>query len=205
VLKRILKKLKPKKSPTYIDQLDIKEGEICIDCGANVGIVTKKLADKGANVFSFEPNPYAYKILREKFQKFKDVTIFQKGVGKEEGRFNLYLHEKSQEDQVKWSTGSSFLSGKPNVDSTKSVEVEVVKLSSFINDLDQDIRLLKMDVEGLEYEILDDLINTGVINKIQTVLVETHEHKIPELKEDAQRIRKIIQQKELKNIDLDWV
>lgn len=50
-----------------VNSLGLKTGDVCIDCGANVGYVTEKMTRKGCVVYAFEPNPYAYKILENKF------------------------------------------------------------------------------------------------------------------------------------------
>jgi hypothetical protein len=61
-----------------------------------------------------------------------------------------------------------------------------------------------MDVEGFECAILKKIINTGVIDKIDYVFVETHDHKIPELREETNSIRELIKNKRIENINLNW-
>ena len=91
-----------------------------------------------------------------------------------------------------WSTGSSLLSSKPNVNINKSVETEVIDLANFINNIDKKIKILKVDIEGMECDLLNHLIETNAINNIELVLVETHDHKIPELIEPTLQLRKKI-------------
>lgn len=38
----------------------LHHGDFAIDCGANVGEVTRKMAKNGAMVYAFEPNPHAF-------------------------------------------------------------------------------------------------------------------------------------------------
>ncbi|MCF8057846.1 MAG: FkbM family methyltransferase [Bacteriovoracaceae bacterium] len=185
--------------------MQINEGDICIDCGANVGIITKKLLKKGALVYSFEPNPFAFEKLLENCKGLPNLVPIQQGVGAKQGTFRLFLHHESKQDQIKWSTGSSFLEEKNNVDSSNFIEVKTTRLSDFILNLNKEINILKIDIEGLEYEVLEDIIKTEAIQKIKHVLVETHEHKIPSLAPISKRVRTMIKEKGITNINLEWL
>jgi hypothetical protein len=116
----------------------------------------------------------------------------------------LYLHENSDEDEVLWSTGSSLLDFKGNVLREKNVEVEIIDLCEFIESLNHRIRILKIDIEGVECRVLAKMIGTGVIERVDHVFVETHDHKIPELKAETHAIRELIKKRGIKNINLDW-
>ena len=178
--------------------------DIAIDCGANVGNITQHLCKSGATVYSFEPNPYAYKVLQDRFSNMQNVHCIPKGVSDKKNKMKLYLHQNSNEDEVYWSTGSSLLDFKGNVLTDKYIEVEIIDLCEFIESLNHRVRILKMDVEGVECRILEKIINTGVIDKIDYAFVETHDHKIPELKEETDAIRELIKKRRIENINLDW-
>ncbi len=184
----------------------IQKGDVVIDCRANVGSITKILASKGAIVYAFEPNPYAFDILSNRFLHNPNVHCINKAVWDKKSTINLYLHKLSNEDQVKWSTGSSILSFKSNVDKDKFILIETVDLSDFIKALNCDIAFIKMDVEGAEIDIINKLIDTGIIKRIKKMVVETHEKKIPELYIATQQLRKRIKKEKLKHIiDLNWI
>jgi FkbM family methyltransferase len=183
----------------------LQKGDIAIDCGANVGKVTSKMAECGAKVFAFEPNPFAFKVLKKKFRYNFKVKCFNKGVLDKNTKLKLYFHKNSDADEVKWSTGSSFLSEKSNVNNTKYKEVDVIDLCEFIEKLNKPIALLKLDVEGVEIEILNKLIDTGTIHKIKQVLVETHDDKIEALKDKTNALRERIKVEKIDNINLDWI
>jgi len=189
----------------FLPFVGLCSGDIAIDCGANIGHITNKMALTGAKVYAFEPNPYAYRLLEKRFAKFPNVTCINKGVWDRNSKVRLYLHEKADEDQVKWSTGSSLLSYKRNVNSKTSVGVEVIDLVQFIRDLNAHIALIKIDVEGVECAIINKLIDSGVIKVIQHCLVETHERGIPELKKDIGKLKKRIEVEKLTNINLKYI
>lgn len=192
------------KSMKHFYSIELHKGDIAIDCGANVGHITNYLRKSGATVYSFEPNPYAFKVLKNRFSNQKNVYCLNKGVSNKNGSMRLYFHEKSDQNEVKWSIGSSLLAFKNNVLCDKYIEVEIVDLSEFINSLDSRIRILKMDVEGVESKILKKIILNGTIDRIDYLFVETHDEKIPELASETNEVRKLLEEKGISNTFLDW-
>ena len=55
--------------------------------------------------------------------------------------------------------------------------IEAVDLCQFIKKLDSPIEILKIDVEGVEYGIVNKLIDTELIYDIKNVFVEVHAKK----------------------------
>jgi FkbM family methyltransferase len=186
-------------------RIPLSKGDVVIDCGANVGEITSILARKGSKVYAFEPNSYAFKELKRRFATSTNVECIQAGIHTENGTMRLYLHEMAQENQVLWSTGSSILSFKSNVSTDNYVEIEVIDFSEFISSLNRRIKLVKMDVEGAECEILIKMINTGLIQKIDHMFIERHDHKIPELKPTMEKIEQMLLDRNLTNVHLDWI
>jgi len=179
--------------------------DIAIDCGANVGRYTKVLADTRAQVYAFEPNPDAFAVLRQRMQGYPNVICVNKAVAAEAGSLRLFLHEQAADDPVRWSTGSSVLSVKANVNPETYVDVESVDFVEFVLSLGSPIKLVKMDIEGAEVALLQRLVNHPLaMNAIGQLFVETHDHKIPELRDDTEQLRKTIRQAGLDRINLDW-
>jgi FkbM family methyltransferase len=183
---------------------NLKTGDIAIDCGANIGDITWKMARNGASVYAFEPNPFAFERLFKRFNKKPNVTCINKAVLNESTRVKLYFHENSHKDEVYWSTGSSVLSFKKNIDQGRYCEVDAVNLVDFIENLKSPVGVLKIDVEGAECAIINGLLDFGIYENIGMILVETHDDKIPELREETEKIRRRISSMNLDNFLLDW-
>lgn len=181
----------------------IRKNDIVIDCGANVGDISKYFLRRKAIVHAFEPNPFAFEILSERFPK-KNITYYQQAVFNEKGKKKLFLHEWSVRDEILGSTGSSLFKEKDNVLEDKFVEVEVIRLVDFINKINKQIRILKIDIEGAEYELLTDLIHSETYKKIDFIYVETHAEKYPIFEKKHRQLIQLIQQKKVNNIHLDW-
>lgn len=204
-LKRQSHRLKAYRAQRKFSLISFDDTDIAIDCGANVGDVTAFWLTKSATVFSFEPNPYAFRVLSERFKDNKDIHCLEKAVGLKDETGRLYLHKNASENQVYWSTGSSMLPFKGNVREDKWVDVEVIDLRRFILNLGRRVKILKIDVEGAECQLVTGLIEAGVVNLIDHIFVECHDRKIPELRKETQELRRLIRKRNLHHINLDWI
>lgn len=184
----------------------IAPGDVVIDCGANIGIVTEHFRKLGATVYAFEPNPQAYVALKMNFQNHPNVYCLNKGVSSPEqaGVGKLFLHEHASLDPLKYSTGSSINPDKGNVNTETYVDIELIDLCKFITDLGMPIKVLKIDIEGAEIELLDAMIDHGITENVEYIFVETHEKKIPSLRKPLELLKEKIRNKNITNIDLTW-
>lgn len=191
----------------FIAELEIEPGEIAIDCGASIGDVTEELVKKGAEVCCFEANPVTFEFLSKRFGSNPSVQCFQKAVSDRAGKARFYLHEDfdGSDEKLRTANGSSLLEFKGNVRKDQPIEVETIDLCAFIESLDREIGLLKIDIEGAEIEVINRLIDTGLYKKARVILAETHERKIPELRVPTQKLRDRIKEMGISNIDLDWI
>ena len=85
-----------------------------------------------------------------------------------------------------------------------SIAVEVIDLAAFIASLNSRVKILKLDVEGVECRILRKLISERVVDMIDHIFVETHDHKIPALKTETEALRQYIRKHRLTHINLHW-
>ena len=200
-----IEKLQLKNGQTL--EINIQPGDYVIDCGANVGDVTAIFLAGGANVIAFEPNPHAFAVLQERYKHFKKAKCVNKGVSgiKSSGIQKLFLHESAPQNQVMYSTGCSIVEYKNNVNKKNFIEVEMVNLCKFLKLLNKEIKVLKVDIEGAEVELLNDLMNEGLARDIPYIFVETHEEKIPELREETEKLKERVKVENYNNINLNWI
>ncbi|MBP1935002.1 FkbM family methyltransferase [Ammoniphilus resinae] len=185
--------------------LDIHPGDIVMDCGANVGKITQKFAERGAFVYAFEPNPRAFEVLSQKFVHNPNVVCIQKGVWDRNTVISLYHHKEYDQNPLHFSESSSIYSSKINMDQQNSIKIEVIDLADFIYKINKPIKLLKMDIEGAEYYVLIKLIRTRLYLKIQKIIAETHADRIPELRMKENELMELIRKNKVDNIDLSWI
>jgi len=192
--------------PCLKSNIFLKENDLVIDCGANVGNITSVFNRFGCIVYSFEPTSSTFEILKKRFSNIEKIKCIQKAVGAANDIKKLYHHEWSEYNKIYWSDGNSLIYEKSNVNNNDYEEVEVIDLVEFINSLDKEIALIKIDIEGAEIELLNHLIDTGTIHKINKIICEVHDRKYPIFKEDTDKLRYKIKHLGLEHkIDLNWM
>lgn len=145
---------------------------VIIDCGANIGmsVLYFKRCYPQATIIAFEPNPTTYSLLHKNVTslQLKDVTLHNLALANAEGTIPFHFN-----DDKGTLTGSI----QSNRGGESVIDVKCEKLSSFINEFPH-VDLIKMDVEGAELKIVEDLMQTGAITKVNELIVEYH-HNIP--------------------------
>ena len=183
-LKKVTLKLKTGerfKITHYLDALTIKEiyldkdykintkaKDIIIDIGANIGTysILQARNNPKATVFSFEPAPKTFQLLKEniRLNKVSNIKTFKLGVAKSEGTRVFYSHKAS---------GLSSLSQK-----RQGMTKNRIKTTTLVNIFKSNklkyCDVLKMDCEGAEYEVLFNT-QTRLFSKINSLVIEYHD------------------------------
>lgn len=183
--------------------------DLVIDCGANVGLVSEPLAQTGARLHSFEPDPFAFEKLSGTMEAYDNATLHNAAVGVEDGTVRLNRAEDFDSDQMGASVKSSILDGGRAMASDSYVEVKLIDFTSFLKTqiaAHGEIAFLKMDIEGAELDLLEKMHEVGLISPIRCLVVETHENKFPELRPRFRQLREVFGQAYPKNkVNLDWI
>jgi FkbM family methyltransferase len=180
--------------------------DIVIDAGANVGDVTSLCARTGATVHAFEPNPVCYRILEKRFGNLANVNTHAAGVMDKPCRLTLSTPKAhDQFDDVDSTVAGSMMAPALDTREVIQTDVECIDLADFIRKLPRPVTLLKMDIEGAEIAVLNHLIDTGVIERINLTVVETHERFSPELAQATDALRDRLAESGLdQKVRLDW-
>lgn len=148
-------------------QLNTEIQPIILDIGANIGsfsIYAHKL-NKHLNpvIYAFEPHPDNAKLTGANFKRngLLDYQIIQKAVAGTDG-------------VASFDISGAFDSFKLNADSIDTIEVKTTKLSTFCSSNNIDIiHLLKMDIEGGEYDVIEHDLNF-INEKVEVMFIEYH-------------------------------
>ena len=155
------------------------EGMTCIDLGANIGEYTRKMAAGTKQVIAFEPDPWAYAALQTNVADLDNVKIENAAAGTSERTVLLYRHARFEENPALKSQSSSVISSKSNISEEGAIEIQQVDFIRYLENLDEDIGLLKMDIEGAEVDLLEALFDRpDILNRIDHIFAETHETRI---------------------------
>ena len=159
-----------------IKTIPISASSIVIDIGANEGQEIEVLLPTGCEIHSFEPHPMFFKELCKKYETSSNLHLNQYAAWKENGKKTLYFKEEME--NFRQDGGASLIKEKTNLNLNLNIEVECIDIAKYIRDLNREIDLLKIDVEGAEYEILNHLFETGTSQKIKNIYFEDHSRKI---------------------------
>lgn len=178
--------------------------KLAIDLGANQGKYTTILAENFDHVIAFEPNPDVFETLSKNLQHNTNVELYQQAAGTEDGTTKMFLRTEYDSDPLSYSEGTTLFSTKENIDTNKSISVKIINIVQFIERLDQEIGIIKIDIEGAEIPILESLLDSPSLQRIEYIFVETHEFKIPELYRRTVGLRKRVKKLEKPRIDMNW-
>ena len=139
-----------------------------IDVGANLGdfidytILYSKKFNKKLFADAFEPNTFCFKILKNKYANSKNI------------RLNNYAVSDSMKEKVlyydsDYSGSSSLVKSSSHQNDYKEMKIKTISLDKYCN---EEIDLLKVDVEGFELNVFKSASNLISDGKIKNIIFE---------------------------------
>lgn len=150
----------PQRNSTYYSIGGLNENSLVIDAGGYMGDFTASLEIK-CNVIIFEPQPDFYKHCKERFKDNPKVKVENSALSKVKGTSELYVRMDGTSFYKAWARSSD------------AVLVSTIRLGSYIKDIPK-IDLLKLNIEGAEYDVIPDLDRSNQMKKIARILVQYH-------------------------------
>lgn len=133
------------------------------------------------HIHSFEANPFTYESFMNneavEFVNF-NVNFYNWAVSDKEGTTTIY-HE-TYGNEIDTGQGSSIIpieKWNTNQEFNQKSEVRTIDFAKFVevwSTMPKDKIVVKMDIEGSEYHVLEHLIDTGMIHRIRDLHVEWH-------------------------------
>jgi len=161
-----------RKNLRILKRLNLNRDSIVIDAGFHCGEELHYFNNIGSITHAFEINRFHCENISEIYKDNERINIYQKAVWIE--YCNIDAYEKIGNPHA----SMSVISDKHNIDKNISYKVEAIDLSDFILKLNSRVNLVKMDIEGAEYHVIEKLIYSGAIDMIDLVLFEDHRGKI---------------------------
>jgi FkbM family methyltransferase len=154
---------------------------VFVDCGSNTCKVLSERIERGleSEFFAFEPQPDLAGCVEEARRRHPGVPIafFARAVWVHDGTMDFYL---ATEWGPNHKGGSTLLAGHTRnaakVDYSRPVAVECIDFSRWLrhNFSRRDHLVVKMDIEGAEYAILEKMVANGTIDYVKELIVEFH-------------------------------
>jgi len=138
-----------------------------VDCGSNIGlsILFFKREFPESIVLAFEPDPAAFAMLSHNVEQnaLRGVEVHNLALAGAAGSRDLY-----SDPERPGSTATSLFA---ECGFGERRAVSCARLSDFICD---DIDFLKLDIEGAELEVIEDLVRSGKIQRVHQMVIEYH-------------------------------
>lgn len=182
--------------PEYFknDLMRLNSHHTVIDLGANIGNISEIMAKTGANVIAFEPSSRAFEQLTKYVKPYSNVTIYNQAAGIQERGVKLFLNQETREKPgLDLTQSSSLFAEKPNVSCDIYDETLEIDFADYVKNLDTEVEILKVDIEGYEIPLINHLIDTDAISLINNIYVETHETQFPSLLQDTLLLKERIE------------
>ena len=150
-------------------EVDICKNDIVVDLGGNYGMFTLYALHKGAKkVYTFEPFEEYVGYIRENTKNFANVEIMPFAMSNADGAAKMNInHEDNtilQEvyERNNWSAGSQ-------------TDIETMRFGTFLERHNLEfVNFLKVDIEGSEYALFEDIEDDVLKNKIGKISMEYH-------------------------------
>lgn len=146
---------------------DLHAGSVVLDAGGYRGDFAAEVAARyGCTVHVFEPVPQFADAIARRFARNPRVHLHRFGLGARTLQLPITLSDD----------GSSVHRAGPRL-----LTIDIVDVAAFIRRQALGrIDLLKLNIEGGEYDLLERLLDTGLIDRIGEVQVQFHEDAVPD-------------------------
>ena len=189
----------------------LRPGDVVLDCGANVGAVTGPLAETGATVHAFEPDPFAFAKLSERVAGMDNVVLHNAAVGVAAGSVRLMRAANFDDNPMSGSVKSTIITGGRNIDETDgaTISVTMIALPDLLREIAAktgEVAFLKMDIEGAELDLLEHMQTHGLFDLVRLTVAETHENKFRGLRPRFAALRAAVADTyPVTRVNLDWI
>lgn len=156
-----------------LDSIQFQRGDIVLDVGANVGIVSIILGklNPGITIYAFEPVPLTYKTLLKnlKMNGVTNVVAVNRALSGDVAPLTI-----NADYEVNPGGSSSFVGDAPGAKRLQPVTVQSMTLDDVFRHYGiASCKLLKIDCEGCEYDVL---YSTGMLDRISGIAGEFHNY-----------------------------
>jgi FkbM family methyltransferase len=161
------------KNIKILKSLNLKKNDVFIDVGSHRGEELNYLKDL-CFVHGFECNPLHFENLLSIYGGYRNITLNKNLVTDVHGEKRKCFFKNT-------NRGGSMSEeySKINIDKENYILVDTVNLSRYITENNiKNIKALKIDAEGSEFKIIEDLLESRIIEIIDFILFEDHKSKI---------------------------
>ncbi len=160
---------------TGITKRALKEGDIVVDIGANIGyyaLLESRLIGESGRVYAIEPSPANIELLRRNIglNGYTNIDTYELAIGDTNGYAPMYMTKQSNLNTLRDIAGTE-----KEGYFTRETRVRVMTLDEFLKDKRYP-SLIRMDVEGYEYQVIRGMKDILSRKLPLTIFIEFHFH-----------------------------
>jgi FkbM family methyltransferase len=151
--------------------------------GEDISFDTAIIQNHHCKVFGFDPTPKSINWINKQDLP-QNFTFFDWGISDKSGLVDFYLPKNPEH-----VSGSVLI--QDNININEKITVKMKSINDVMNKLGhQHIDVLKMDIEGAEYQVIESVLNSSV--SVDQILIEFHDRFIEnEKSKSRQAIEKL--------------
>ncbi len=189
--KRVIPWFKIQGDKTLRLDYDLDEKSLVFDLGGYEGQWTSDIFSKYCSfIHIFEPVEEFAKNIEKRFYKNEKIIVHSYGLSNKNETVKITLDKTSS---------SIFKSGKETSDALLLRAIDFMKQNNI-----QSIDLMKINIEGGEYDLLEHLIDTGFIKNIKNIQVQFHDI-FPDAEQRMLKIQKDLEKTHFKTYQYPFV
>lgn len=148
-----------------LHEINLQDLDVVIDCGSHNGDFYLAVSDYSPIYYGFEPSPYVFETLEHNLKKSdnfpqKNINIFNEALWSTNNETLSFF--------IKDDIGDSSLIRPPRY--TSEIKVVTRTLDDVIDRIDKNIKLIKVEAEGAEPEVLQGLSKN--IKNVEYVVID---------------------------------
>lgn len=131
----------------------IKSGDVVLDIGANIGfyaaLISQLVGEKG-KVHCFEPDSTNFKHLQDHCIRISNLVLNNTAVGPKTEKLKIYTSKNLNVDHRTYEPE----------DYDAVMEIHAVSIDDYLNGKEQEVHLIKMDIQGFEMQAVQGMQET---------------------------------------------
>ena len=156
---------------------NLTETSVVLDLGGFKGNFAESIFNKySCEIYVFEPVKSFYNIIKDKFKDNEKVKPFHYGLSNEDKE--LYISNTGDASSVFIKTDGGE-------------KIQLKSIVNFIKDHNiTNVDLIKINIEGGEYEVLESLLESGLITNFKNLQIQFHDFIIDNARERMENIQR---------------
>ena len=143
--------------------------------GEDISFDSALIKKYNLNVYAFDPTPKSIDFIMKQMP-IKNFSFYPFGISKESDKKTFYLPKDS--NHISGSLHQTDI-----VDHNNSLNLDFKSLNDILKDIQiKHIDILKMDIEGSEYDVIDSILSLDIV--IKQILIEFH----PQMFENGRKL-----------------